>query len=299
MQRPLPSLTGLRAFEAVARLGGVAQAAAHLRVTQTAISHQLSRLEEQLGLPLFRRQGRKLKLTLAGEALFPPARIAFEQLRRAVDRLHAVERPNVLTVSTLPSFATKWLVPRLAGFQARAPEVDARITTSSHAVDFAAEEVDVAVRFGRGNWPGTRADRLFSEDIQPVCAPRLLAGEPPLREPADLARHTLLHVSPFDDDWRLWLTAAGLGHIDPRRGLSFDLSINALQAAMDGLGVAIGHSAFVARDLAAGRLVAPFALKVPMHAAYYVVAPLATAERPKVKAFRDWLLDEAAETPSG
>ena len=242
----LPSLNGLRAFEAAARHLSFTDAATELNVTQTAVSHQIRRLEEQLGIRLFLRQNRALALTREAQAYLPAVRAAFDDLRRATARLVRPERDCVLVVSTMASLAAKWLVTRVAAFQDSHPGIEVRFTTSSHLVDFQREEVDLAVRYGRGSWPGVRAQWLMAEDIFPVCSPALLNGAKPLRRPEDLAHHTLLHTTVLREDWQLWLTAAGLPvSLALRRGLSFDLSLMALQAAMDGLGVALGRSRLV------------------------------------------------------
>ncbi|MDP6345160.1 MAG: transcriptional regulator GcvA [Alphaproteobacteria bacterium] len=292
--KPLPSLRGLHAFEAAARGLSFTRAARELHVTQTAISHQIRRLEEQLATRLFHRNGRRLTLTAQGRRLLPAVQGAFEMLRGGVAELHASGANAPLTVNTLTSFATKWLVPRLAGFQAQHPDIEVRITTSTELTDFATDEVDVAIRYGRGVWPGLRADKLLAEDVFPVCAPKLLRDGPALRQPDDLRRHTLLHVSAYRDDWRTWLLAAGIDGVDPARGPMFDLMINTLGAAIDGMGVALGRGPLVADDLAAGRLVAPLPMSLPSEAAYYLVAPEVTAERPAIAAFRAWLLAEVA-----
>ena len=290
MKRRLPSLNGLRAFEAAARHQSFTRAADELSVTQTAISHQIKRLEEQLGQRLFIRRNRRLLLTEAAQELLPAVRTAFDGLNAAVEQLSRSDRSGSLTVSTVISFTTKWLVPRLAGFQAAYPEIDVRITASADLVDFNRDDVDMAIRYGHGDWPGLRVDRLISEDVFPVCSPALMQGPQPLQRPADLAHHTLLHVTSYQEDWQVWLTAAGVDSVDYRHGLSFDLAFPALQAAIDGVGVALGRSTMVEADIAAGRLVVPFDVTLPLQAAYYVVSPEETADRPKIKAFRDWLL---------
>lgn len=296
----LPSLNGLRAFEAAARHLSFTQAAAELNVTQTAISHQIRRLEEQLGLRLFVRQNRALALTHEAQNYLPAVRAAFDDLRRATARLMRPERDGLLTVSTTASLAAKWLVTRVAAFQEAHPGIEVRMTTSNHLVDFQREEVDMAVRYGRGNWPGLRAQWLMAEDIFPVCSPALLNGEKPLRRPEDLAHHTLLHSTVAREDWQLWLTAAGLPvALALRRGLNFDQTFMALQAAMDGLGVALGRSRVVDADIAAGRLVVPFDVVLPSDAGYYIVAPEATADTPRIALFRDWLINSVAPDAPG
>jgi len=285
----------LRAFEASARHMSFTRAAAELNVTQTAISHQIRRLEEQLGLTLFIRRNRALELTPEARDYLPSIRSAFEDLRRATERLRRVDHDGRLTVSTTASLATKWLVSRVAAFQDAHPGVEIRISTSTHLVDFGREEVDVAVRYGRGNWPGLRAYWLMAEQIFPVCSPELLKDARPLLVPEDLAHHTLLHTTVSREDWQLWLTAAGLPvSIATRRGMTFDQGFMAVQAAMDGLGVAMGRFHLVEADIAAGRLIAPFDVVLPQDAGYYVVTPETTADAPKIARFRDWLIASAS-----
>lgn len=292
MANRLPSLNGLRAFEAAARHLSFTKAAAELHVTQTAVSHQIRRLEEQLGLELFRRDGRGLRLSEAGRDYLPAVAAAFEDLRRATQKLRRGNDEGRLTVSTTGSFAVKWLVPKLGKFQARHPEIEVRVSSSIRLVDFERDDVDCAIRFGMGEWPGLIADWLLTEDMFPVCSPKLLSGPIPLTKPEDLALHTLIHISQAPDDWRQWLTASGLPDLKGAHDLEFDLSLMALAAAVDGLGVALGRSTIAGDDLAAGRLVQPFALTLRADAGYYFVTPKGSEKRPKIAAFRDWLLHE-------
>jgi LysR family transcriptional regulator, glycine cleavage system transcriptional activator len=295
MSRSLPPLNALRAFEAAARHLSFTRAADELNVTQTAISHQIHRLEEQLGIALFVRRNRALLLTREAQDYLPSIRTAFEDLRRATARLRRPDREGMLTVSTTASLAAKWLVTRVAAFQDSNPGIEVRITTSPHLVDFEREEVDMAVRYGRGSWPGLRANWLMAEDIFPVCSPSLLKGDNKLRCPEDLAHHTLLHATVSREDWQLWLTAAGLPvSLATRRGLSFDQSFMAIQAAVEGLGIALGRTRFVEADIAAGRLVVPFDVVLPADAGFYIVAPEATADSPRIALFRDWLIGSVA-----
>jgi LysR family glycine cleavage system transcriptional activator len=203
-------------------------------------------------------------------------------------------------LSTVPSFAAKWLVPRLGRFRAAHPEIDLRISASLRLVDFAREDFDVAVRMGRGNYPGLRVNALFGEVMFPVCSPRLLAGPKPLRRPEDLRHHVLLHdvdvlasSAAAPQAWRLWLERAGVRGVDVERGPVFEDSAMLLDAAIEGQGVALGRSALVAADLAAGRLVRPFDISLPFELTHYLVCPEATADRPRIAAFRAWLLAEA------
>src|SRR6202165_717944 len=203
MTARLPSLNGLRAFEAAARHLSFTQAASELNVTQTAISHQIKRLEQELGVRLFVRQNRALALTPEAKDYLPGVRAAFNDLRLATDRVLRRDNDHVLTVSTLASLAAKWLLPRLSAFQEAHPGIDVRITTSTSLVDFKSGDVDAAIRYGRGHWPGWRTDWLMADELFPVCSPALLTGDKPLRCPQDLANRTLLHTSGgYDDDWR-------------------------------------------------------------------------------------------------
>lgn len=299
MSRRLPPLNALRAFEAAARQLSFTRAAAELNVTQTAISHQIRALEQRLGVRLFRRLPRGLLLTEEAQRYLPPIRDAFDQIALATERLAGAGAGATLTVSVLPSFAAKWLVPRLGRFRAAHPDLDLRISAASQLVDFARDDVDVGIRMGRGAYPGLRVERLFGETLVPVCSPLLqTAGAHPLRQPEDLRHHVLLH----DDDyagWELWLGLAGVTGIDARRGPLFTDSGMVVQAAAEGQGVALARRQLAAGDLAAGRLIQPFDVTIPHDLAYYLVCPEATASQPKIAAFRGWLLAEAASEDDG
>src|ERR1700760_3369658 len=291
MTARLPSLNGLRAFEAAARHLSFTQAAAELNVTQTAISNQIKRLEDELGIRLFIRNNRSLALTPQARDYLPLVRAAFDDLRLATERLVRKDAGKVLTVSTIASLAAKWLLPRLSAFQEAYPDIDVRITTSTGLVDFRTGDVDAALRYGRGHWPGIRAEWLMADELFPVCSPALLQGNKPLRCPQDLADHTLLPTSgAYDDDWRLWLTAAGLpAAISKQGGLSFDLIFMTIQAAIDGFGIALGRTAYVQDDIAKGRLVVPFKIALPADAGFYLVSPEGRTDPPKLRAFRQWV----------
>jgi len=295
----LPSLNGLRAFEAAARHLSFTRAASELNVTQTAISHQIRRLEEELGIRLFIRKNRALALTTKARDYLPGVRAAFNDLRLATDQLLRKGEDNVLTVSTLASLAVKWLLPRLSTFQKAHPKIDVRITTSTNLVEFRSGDVDAAIRYGRGHWQGLRADWLMADELFPVCSPALLTSRRPLRTPEDLRDHVLLHTGASDsDDWRLWLTAAGLPtEISKQPGITFDLSLMTVQAAVDGIGVAMGRTSYVQDDIAKGRLVVPFNITLPADAGFYLVSPEGSADPPKLKAFRDWLLATVKTKP--
>jgi len=302
MAERLPPLIAVRYFEAAARHLSFTKAAQELHVTHSAVSHQIKALEEWLGVPLFRRLNRSLVLTEGGQAYARPVREALEKLGEASRALRSREQSGTLTVSVMPSFAAKFLVPRLGSFRHAHPDIDVRISASERLVDFAREDVDVAVRSGRGNWPGLRVDRLIRENLFPVCSPKLLSGPVPLKVPADLLQHTLMHDSDWPESmWPRWLAVAGVKVEQLKSSLSFNYSNLMIQAAIDGLGVALSQEALVRDDLASGRLVKPFDIDMPSDYAYYVVTPEAAAERPKVKAFREWLLAEiaASEAPAG
>jgi len=303
MLRRLPGLVALRAFESAARHLSFTRAAEELGVTPAAVSHQIRTLEEQLGMRLFWRTSRAMRLTRAGAELQRAVGDALSALSAAVERLRSRDGGQTLTVTATPAFAAKWLVPRLDRFRQHHPDIDVRIDVSERLIDFAREEAEIGVRFGNGIYPGLRAERLFEETVFPVCSPRLVSGSRPLKHPRDLRHHTLIHSEwqaqgATWPNWRMWLLAAGVEGIDPTRGLHFSQIALAIQATIDGQGVVLGNTSLVADDLDAGRLVRPFelALKGEANFAYYVVSPRSVADRPLVSAFRDWLFEEAGET---
>ncbi|SDS93700.1 transcriptional regulator, LysR family [Pseudomonas granadensis] len=285
----LPSLNGLRAFETVARHMSFTKAAAELNVSQTAVSHQIRRLEAELGSPLFLRRNDGLALSEVGQAYLPGIRSAFQDLRFATEQVLGAGDDNVLTISTLVSVASKWLLPRLPAFHQAFPAIDVRISASTDWVDFRSSGIDAAIRYGHGDWKGLQADFLMSDEIFPVCSPALAQS---LNSPAELANHTLLQVSGVTaGDWATWLSAAGQApQLAEGPRLTFDLALMAVQAAVDGQGVCIGRSTYVADDLRAGRLVIPFELRLRDALGFYLVAPLETAQAEKIAAFRSWLL---------
>ncbi len=294
--RRLPPLNSLRAFEAAARHLSFTKAADELFVTQAAVSHQVKTLEEWLGRKLFQRKNRTVFLTDDGQRYLRDISESLDLLADATQRFLAGGDGGVLTISSLPSFASKWLVPKLGDFRLLRPDIDVRISANHDRVDFRTSDVDMAVRAGDGNWPDLYSEHLLTETLFPVCSPALLEGEHPIETPDDLHHHTLLHDDDARDDWRIWLVAAGvdLTTIDPARGPRFDDSSMMLQAAIEGQGVAIGRSALAANDLAAGRLVGPFDLSLPWRMDYYVVCPRGNEHVPKIAVFADWLLETAA-----
>lgn len=294
MAQRLPPLSALRAFAAAGRHLSFQRAAAELSVTPTAISHQIKRLEEDLGIELFRRLTRKLQLTEAGRALLPEVAGAFDKLANAVERVKASGDSGMLTISALITLAYRWLAPRLPKFQAHHPHIDVRLEASQRLVEFARDEVDVGIRHGNGHWTGLTAIKLFDDRFTPLISPKLLANGPPLKTPADLAGYRLLRDSPHFE-WEDWFTAAGATAPPEARGHRFDSSQLAVQAAEGGLGVALVHPDFFAEELESGRLVQPFPIIAENGKGYYLVYPPAFVDRPKVAAFREWLMAEAAE----
>jgi len=288
--RRLPSLNGLRAFEAAARHGSFTGAAAELHVSQAAVSRMVKLLEERLGFPLFERRANALTLTERGRALHPTLTEAFDAIAHRVDRVSAMRAGPVLTVGLGATFAVRWLIPRLSGFHMAHPEIEIRIATGGGSAPMS-DEWTCAVLIGDGRWPGHEAERLFSSSLQPVCAPSLARS---LHRPADLRAATLLHVSHWAADWPRWLAAAGVGAPDSN-GLSFGSYAMTLQAAIDGVGVALAPQPYIMDDIAAGRLVAPFPLALPMDLSWYLVHRASRRETPGFAAFRNWLFALCAE----
>jgi LysR family glycine cleavage system transcriptional activator len=262
-----------------------------LSVTQSAVSHQVKGLEDWAGIPLFRRDGRAVALTEAAAKFLPAVTQALDQLALAGRKLQAVDPgQGWLTVAVMPSFAGKWLVPRLAGFRAKHPNIDVWLATFEAQTGALGADVDMAIRYGREEWPGLTTIKFLEEELFPVCAPSVAAQ---LKDPADLARTTLLHDE-LREDWTMWLRAAGVATVDATRGPGFDDSGLLIQAAIEGLGVALGRSVLVKGDLDAGRLVRPFATSLPGGSSYALVYPPELENAPKIKAFREWLLAAAA-----
>ncbi len=312
MTHRLPPLNSLRAFEAAARLLSFKKAADELAVTPTAVSHQIKLLEEFLDLRLFRRLTRALELTTEGAAMLPPVQEGFASLAAAIEATRRKETGGIVTVCAPPSFAARWLVPRLGSFSRAHPDIDLRLSSSVATIDspdkIAAAEGnsatvpkhDLMIRFGHGHYPGSTVDRLFSPAYVTVCNPALLTGEHPLREPRDLLWHTLIHDATLPDlddrpGWAQWLNLAGVADIeDQMRGSYFEDAALAVAAAMAGHGVALAARPLVSADIAEGRLVIPFLHSIPSRYSYYVTTSGAKAERPTVLALRTWLVREAA-----
>ncbi len=300
----LPPLKSLQAFESAARQLSFTLAAQELNVTPGAISQQIRLLEEFLEIRLFERLNRTIELTDAGQLLLPETRKGFEHLRDAVSLVQKRADGGPLTITSAPSFVSKWLIPRLARFKNRHPEIDVRIDTSDRLVDFSREDIDVGIRFGDGVYPELETVFLFSFDLIAVCSPDLLRGENQLKIISDLKHFTLLH-SNYDDldpgwpDWAMWLKVVCADDVDSSHGIFFNQSDQLFQAAVDGQGVALLANVMADPEVAAGRLVQPFSTRLPVKFNYHLVTSPYKAGLAKVVAFRQWLLDESAYLRNG
>jgi LysR family glycine cleavage system transcriptional activator len=293
LARWLPSLNALKAFEAAGRHESFTKAADELSVTQGAVSHQVKALEIDLGIRLFDRNRQKLSITRAGRAYLDVVRDAFDRIALETEQIQHQSEAGALTVSTSPDFAAKWLVNRLGGFAETHPGVDLRISATMHHVDFAREDVDLAVRHGDGKWAGLDVVKLCSEELFPVCSPKLRSGRSRLREPADLVRFPLIHL---DDrtDWSNWLEGVGITEAKLSHGPVLNRASMVIDAAVDGQGVALARTTLAAWDLLNGRLVRPFTETLRLSKVYWIVCPKATTGHPKISMFRQWLRAEAA-----
>jgi LysR family transcriptional regulator, glycine cleavage system transcriptional activator len=299
VRRPLPPLNALRAFEATARHLSFSKAAEELHVTPAALSHQIRGLEDLLGLKLFVRRPRSIELTEAARLIQPGIRTAFESLRVAIDQLDQGRKERVLVVSSTPGLTAKWLVPRLYRFLAQHPDIDTRITASVGYANFATDGVDIGIRLTSGVHPDLYVEKLSDEWLLPLCSPRLLEADPPLRSPADLPRFNLIQIDlpGVVPSWSDWLQLAGIEGIDTRRGLRLNVADHALDAASEGAGVVLGYKVVASHDLGLGRLVAPFGPEIPVPGrSYFFVCPKGEEKRPAIKAFRDWVFAEIEQT---
>ncbi|MGF1911043.1 transcriptional regulator GcvA [Vibrio kasasachensis] len=292
MSRRLPPLNSLKVFEAAARHLSFTRAAEELFVTQAAVSHQIKALEEFLGLKLFRRRNRSLLLTEEGQSYFLDIKDIFTSLSEATDKVLERSEKGALTISLSPSFAIQWLVPRLADFNQQEPDIDVRIKAVDIEEGSLTDDVDVAIYYGRGNWPGLRADKLYQEFLIPLCSPSLLLGPKPLAELSDLNNHTLLHDT-SRKDWKHFAKFHGIEGVNLNHGPIFSHSTMVLQAAAHGQGVALGNNVLAQPELEAGRLIAPFDEVLQTKNAFYVVCHEKQAEMGRIATFRDWMLAKA------
>ena len=293
MPRRLPPLNALKAFEAAARHESFTRAAEELCVTQGAVSRHVKALEEELGIKLFNRERHGLGITAAGTDYLVVIREAFDRIAMGTERLVQRQHSGVLTLSTSPDFAAKWLVNRLGRFADAHPEIDLRVSATMHHVDFAQEDVDLAVRHGDGNWVGLHVERLSQEELFPVCSPKILAGRR-IAKPSDLLKFPLLRLD-TDKEWAKWFDAAGVPNADVSRGLVLNRVSMLIDAAVDGQGIALARTTLAAWDLLNGRLVRMFSAALPLSKTYWIVSPKATSMLPKIKRAREWLRTEAAD----
>lgn len=289
MRRALPSLNALRAFVAVAKHGNLKEAASELFVTASALSHQIRNLEETLATPLFHRSKAGLSLTEKGEFIYTGVADGFGQIQKTLEKLDEQKDKELLNISMLSTFAMRWFIPRLSDFQHKHPDIEIRISTSVTQVDFEREDMDCAIRSGRGEWPGLHAEYLFAETFTPVCAPELAQS---LKQTKDLTNHTLLHARLRPDDWHVWLGAVGASDLKPAHEQTFETRNFAIQAAVDGVGVAIIDPSLVAEEIRTGRLVIPFPQTLADESAYYLVYPIKDRSLPHIQQFQAWLLQQ-------
>jgi LysR family transcriptional regulator, glycine cleavage system transcriptional activator len=293
MLRRLPPLNALKAFEAAARSESFTRAADELNVTPGAVSHQVKALEATLGIKLFNRERQRLVMTEAGREYLAVLRDALDRIAVGTERLVQRQSSGVLTVSTSPDFAAKWLVQRLGRFTESHPEIDLRVSATMQRVDFAREDVDIAVRHGDGDWAGLAVTRLSSERLFPVCSPKLLFGRKRALTAADLLKFPLLRLADWST-WAKWFTAAGVTDHSAAQGPVLNSASMLIDAAVDGQGIALARTALAASDLISGRLVIPVEVSLRMRNTYWIVGPKASAAVPKIATFRTWLLAEAA-----
>ncbi|MBU6493201.1 transcriptional regulator GcvA [Pandoraea sp.] len=291
--RKLPNLGALRAFEAAARQESFSRAAEELFVTHGAISHQIRALEEELGTPLFARHGKRISLTPAGRTYAACVRDALLDIARATQALRAGARhERRLVLSTMPSFAARWLTPRIGRFIELHPQLEVELRCSISLIDFTRDDVDVVIRLGNGTWPGLHAEKVLDEVFFPACSPGFNGGKLPV-QPGDLRHCSLLRS--VDEPWQPWFEAAGIHDIpEPRSGILYEDSAMMLQAAIDGQGVALVRRSLATNDLAAGRLVRLFDIDSAYAWDYYFACPPALLKTQRVSAFRDWFMDEIA-----
>lgn len=302
MYNRFPGIRALRALEAAGRHLNFTKAADELGLTPAAVSHQVKEFQEQLGVVLFERVGREMRHTPAGEAIHIAIGEALEGLVKAGVRAQKIRSSTRLQISTPASIASMWLLPRINKFMQLRPDVDVSIDITKSVRDFERDKVDIAFRWGDGDYPGLRADQVLEHSIFPVCSPKLLQSSPPIN-PRNLLDFNIIHVAWGEagvvwPDWRRWLQMAGVEEYEDRPGLHFHETVHAIQAAIDGLGIALGDGSLVADDLAAGRLVrlSELTIQAPEKYAYYVTSPIETADDPLIKLFRDWVLEEASQT---
>lgn len=301
MKDLMPPFLSLRVFEAAARLGSFARAANELGISAGAVSQHIRAIEDFAGQPLFRRLGRGVELTEAGKSAFTHAGAAMGEMLQAGRAMRAALRGRRVSISTPPSFASKWLIPRLSRFQESHPDTEVRLSADMTLTDFSGSDMDLAIRYGPGGYEGLQCERLMTESVVVVCSPRLIETHGALRAPDDLAGAPLIHDDGPDRDpscptWNMWFAARGVRHGDAERGLRFNHSSLALEAAIEGKGLVLAKRQLALRDLGAGRLVAPLdEIEAPVGFAYWLVWPRGRRFEPAQRAFLEWLRAQAME----
>lgn len=288
MNKPLPSYNALRAFVAAGKHGNLKGAASELFVTASALSHQIKNMENVLGVQLFNRNKAGLTLTPKGKLIFDDLSHAFSLIQQSIHKLDAQPKNNILNISMLSTFAMRWFIPRLSSFQHQQPDIEVRISTSVHEVDFTQEDMDCAIRSGRGNWKGLHAEYLFTETFTPVCNPKLAKA---LQSPENLTKHTLLHARLRPDDWQVWLNSVGI-NLQAQHEQTFETRNFAIQAAVDGVGIAIVDPSLVAEDIKAGRLITPFPQTMADKSSYYFVYPKEQINNTHIQQLQSWILQQ-------
>lgn len=302
--------SALRVFESAARHLSFKRAAEELFITPAAVSQQIKVLEHQLGVKLFNRHNRGLSLTDNAKKGLPALTRGFDHLIDSVRLIRSANEDSKLTIWMAPSFAAKWFIPRLHRFSDAHADIDLNISASPGLVDsittkntipaenFRRDGVDIAIRFGKGDYPGCRVYKLFSVSAIPLCSPKLMQGDHPLRSPEDLRFHTLLHDDTKYEgrpDWKTWLKSANVKNVDSSRGVRFNHGSLAINAAVDGQGVVLSMNSLASGDIAAGRLVVPFNIALPLEYAYYLITLEESSDQPRTAAFRDWLIEEGCQ----
>jgi len=303
MAQSLPPLSALRSFEAVARLLSFSKAAVELHVTPGAVSQQITSLESLLGTRLFDRTRRSVALTDAAMRMLPDIQAGLEMLARAIGRKASPAGERTLAISVTPSFASKWLLPRLPAFYEQHPNIDLRISATVGLADFKRDKIDLAIRLGHGRYPGLNAEPLFTDALTPFCSPDLLKRKGPLKKPDDLRKHRLIHDTSIPGGgehgaWEQWLRLAGASNVPAHRGAKFTLAELAMQAAIDGAGVVLGRVVLAEVDVAAGRLVRPFQIALPLDVSYFLVQASDGPPRHEIQCFQEWLFSSLQRSPT-
>jgi LysR family transcriptional regulator, glycine cleavage system transcriptional activator len=297
-KRDLPPLRALTAFEAAARLGSFRAAATELGITRSAVSHQVKLLEDRMGLTLFRRDARRAELTTVGQSYFPTIKDAFDQIEAHTKAVKPSTLDNELTIQVYVTVALKWLIPRLHDFERRFPDVKVRLSTSYVDWDFDERNVDVGLVLARNKSSSHYYAPIFQSMLVPVCSPKLLLGEHPLKKPEDLRKHKLIDVYTAEEDWQIWLEAAGVSGIKPQNRLAVDSYILAQEAAIEGRGVAMTIGPFALEEIKLGRLVQPFPIRVQHKHQWYFACNAEHRKLNKIKRFEDWLMKQVASDPA-